>query len=430
MSEPIIPSAQHRVVDETVIESVIEPAVDSLSRAKPPKKPSIFKRYQRPLIWVGVLSAGLLVLVWTRPDTSWLVDRINVLQSQVTQLQSDQQALNAQWAEQLAEQRKSLLESVTTHINDQVKPQMQTELAASVEQALTRPGDSTTGLGAASLEAESLDAFKINITQQIQQMEQTVARQLEQSRLAQTAQANTHPMTLSVAQLEQWIAQINMQWQLGGSGVQTRAQLLALDSALARGAVEQKTALVRLIGQDLGWVDGRSAPAKPSPAMQPIQAVAALKAAIVGLPAPTKPAINVVKPSETTQTTQTLSAGETLDTNTATQQLLGKLGELMSLKKRDDAQSLTQVEAILMHDVLLQRLSLLVDRLDWALQTQSQSGLHSALSDVRTLLKKSLSAHVATFEPLLTPLDSVNFEVRAPLSITQWNTPTASSVDH
>jgi hypothetical protein len=132
MSEPIIPSAQHRVVDETVIESVIEPAVDSLSRAKPPKKPSIFKRYQRPLIWVGVLSAGLLVLVWTRPDTSWLVDRINVLQSQVTQLQSDQQALNAQWAEQLAEQRKSLLESVTTHINDQVKPQMQTELAASV----------------------------------------------------------------------------------------------------------------------------------------------------------------------------------------------------------------------------------------------------------------------------------------------------------
>lgn len=464
MSDPIIPNAQHRVLDADVLPESFEDKMqrakaysaskapglnrviesessaertlngetdrhgsagaantsNSAKDAKSANKSSLFKRYQRPLMWVGVLGAGLWVLVWTRPDTGWLVDKINVLQTQVAQLQSDNQALHAQLTEQKQSVSQSVSESVlanvTAHINEQVKPEMQAllqdALKTSQESTLTRPGEDTA----------SLEAFKINITQQIQQMEQTVAQRLEQSRtaqeqhLAQTLQSK--PIApLNVAQIEEWISQINLQWQLGGASEHTRAQLLAFETTLARSSIAQQTVLARLLGQDLALLQSLQTKAHDNTA----QVMNALKAAIRDLPAAAQPPINAVKAAETPPT---LSTGETLDTASATQHLLGKLGELMSVKKRDDAQSLTQVEAILMHDVILQRLTLLVDRLDWALQTQSLSSLQAALADVRALLKKSLSTHVATFEPLLAPLDAVRFEFRTPLSITQWNAST------
>ncbi|WP_127469927.1 hypothetical protein [Thiomicrorhabdus aquaedulcis] len=465
MSEPIIPHAQHRVIDP-VLEGEFETntatdkadkadkvAADKLfeeqmqrakaysaskapdsSGAKVTVKGSVFKKYQRPLIWTGVLGAGLLTLVWTRPDTDWLVDNINTLQTQVMQLQTDSQGISTQQQTLLAQLDERINSHITTQINDTVKPELQATISSAINAelatALTRPGqEGVEGVKSVenvqSVNSAELDAFKTSITQQVQQMEQHFAQQLEQ-RLTQQRQQNNptqaiNVQPLSALQVEDWISQINLQWQLTGAAAQTRVQLLALETTLERSALAQKTALARLIGQDLVYLQ-MQANQTSHLANQPNSAIQGLKTAMANLPL--QPKItndSSAKPEPQSQTLAngTLSAGETLDSASATQQLLGKLNELMSLKKRDDSQSLTQVEAILMHDVILQRLALLIERLEWALQTQSQSALNAGLVDLKRLVEQYLNSHVVAFEPWLATLSQVRFEERAPLSITQ-----------
>ncbi len=81
-------------------------------------------------------------------------------------------------------------------------------------------------------------------------------------------------------------------------------------------------------------------------------------------------------PIETPDTTAETS--ETA-TDSAWQKLQTKLEALFSVRKRESAEQLTQVESLMMHDVLIQRGLLLADRVQWALDSESKPLLDKAI---------------------------------------------------
>ncbi len=121
-------------------------------------------------------------------------------------------------------------------------------------------------------------------------------------------------------------------------------------------------------------------------------------------------------PIETPDTTAETS--ETA-TDSAWQKLQTKLEALFSVRKRESAEQLTQVESLMMHDVLIQRGLLLADRVQWALDSESKPLLDKAIQALNDFMAAHFPEQAGSVKTTLAPLQQIDFEPRQPLDIAE-----------
>lgn len=467
MSEPVTPKAERRVIDGEVVpdaaDSVQEDdlqgaeansrrrapnrAGQSAERAnQPASKATRLAAWHKPLLWSTAVAGVLAVVLYTRPDTDWQVEHINQLQSQVAQLHETNQLLVARM-----EQQK---QAVQQQIEQQVEQQIDAKLAAALQQSQNLPQNESF-ISQGDLEAiqenwrqqlditqqqleKQLDTFGEELqakwqtlrqqTQQagealpsgeeagaaLQQLEQKLQTEITQigDKLAGLFALNatpTAPHGLSDAELKAWRIEINAQWLLHGDVQQTQTQLLALEQALAVSEPADKTELARRIGQDLTALTQYEAQAALNRQQQQAW-ISELRGLIAQLP---EPSLQVTPAAPAAPATTAEVPGE----STTWTLLLNKLATLVNVKKREDEQSLSQVERLWQHDVLLQRLQLWTDRLQWALQSQAKTEAMLAASEMDALLAQHFVAQHDAFKPLLNAVRAADLQGRPALQV-------------
>lgn len=461
MTEPVTPKADRRVLDGEVVDeqASAEQKNGSSDRgrkgktSKPVSKGSLWARpwVRKGALWSGSLLVIVATLYATRPDTDWQVDHINRLQTQVAQLhQTNQQLLEK------LEQQKQALEQQIDHKIDQAlaerlkQPENQPLVTKEDLDQLKKRAQARADQLNQQLEArlqsiqESLEARWKTLSeklaesgQRLQPSEEEWASlkeletrfQGELGRIGQELesllnfkeelgadapqterQTDDSPAGLNRLQIQQWMVEINADWLIKGQAEQTKQQLLALEQALGLSDVPNKTELARRIGQDLNQVE-RYAKARSQAGQQVQKRITQLRSLVAQLPV--RPASGTsAEPAEPTPGTEPLS---TLD------RFLDRLSGLVSIQKRGSEQDLTQVESLLMHDVLIQRATLLVDRIDWALTVGSEADAQAAVASLRTFIAKQFPSQQAAFAEVLDPIKRLSSSSRQPLSIIEMS---------
>ena len=330
MSKRIKPNAEHRIVDGEVITASIDEKIQrgreyskekanqsqaeieisrddvndlgddidpqasiseglDLSNQPEEKEDGFMIRYKSYILWTLLFIIVILVLFITRPNTDWQVERINDLQSEVSQLRQENNALESR----VQEQEESLVERIDTQVNQALsraenKPIVtQSDLSAIQEQTqqqLTQLQEKLAGLtGQTGQQVEQaltqLNQMAQNAQQDLKptekqlnalkELEQKLQSQLnglgdkltelfdfkaEQQVLTKQPPVLKLDMPLDSLQIQQWIVEINTQWILNGRSAETQQQLLALEQAASLSDFVYTTQLARLIGQDLGYL--------------------------------------------------------------------------------------------------------------------------------------------------------------------------------
>jgi len=480
MTEPVTPKAERRVIDGEVIEGGNEGNANSTSNANArrrahnrsqkqpeqaqsqsqiPKDPTnaakktADKRSSFPapwlkktVLWGSFLAVIGAVLFYTRPNMDWQIEHINRLQSQVAQLHET----NKQLVEKVENQQLELDARISEVLNrpenqplisqadiDAVKAdtqqqisglykQVQTDLTAFSQQTETQwqrlsenaqnavmPSDANLAglseleqkvenrLTAVGNELSQLFAFKDQQTLQNQQVSE------EKSQLE-----NASP--LNPLQIQQWAVEINNQWLLKGHVAQTETQLLALEQALTLSELPNLTEIARTIGQDLSKIKAFSEQSNVTNTRLNTD-LQRLSALVIAIPLPT-----LDKPtSQGNAGTETV--GDAVEEASSLDKILEKFSGLVSVKKREGVTELSSVDGLLLHDVLMQRLTLLVNRVQWAANIQSSTELQKAATDVEAFIALHLSGHSADFNEVLEPLKAIKFANRPPLAVVNVN---------
>ncbi len=397
---------------------------DTKSRADQSiNKPSWLTRYRGYVLWVLLFIVVILVLFVTRPNTGWQIQHINTLQSDVSQLYQENQALESRLAAQEAKQldsQKSIESAVTEALTrsennplvsqadlDELKKSMQQKLDQLLGSAIEVPKSSVISEASIKPLAEKLQTQIDDLGSKLSKLFDFNSHQ----------QVLTTQQALSAFQIQQWIVEINTQWLMQGRVEQTSQQLLALEQAVGLSDFPEVTTLARLIGQDLTRLELLQK-SVPRDILVNIQAI---KEAVNKLSAndikTSKANNNSISEAAAKASNEKIYLGEEISSQSALDQLLSRFGQLVSLKKRETSAEQTQVESLIMHDVLVQRALLLVDRIDWALETESVNGLSIATADLQTFIETHFESHSLEFSALLEPLKTVTFELRQPLAI-------------
>jgi len=480
MSKRIKPNAEHRIVDGEVITDSIDEKIQrgreyskekankshseneisnddiydlgedidpqasiseglDLSNQPEEKEEGFIIRYKSYILWTLLFIIVILALFITRPNTDWQVERINDLQSEVSQLRQENNALESR----VQEQEQTLIERIDTQVNQALsktenKPVVtQADLSAIQEQTqkqLTQLQEQLAGLsGQAGQQVEQaltqLNQMAQNAQQEIQPTEQQLNAlkelkekfqtqlnglgdklselfefKAEQQVLTKQPPVLKLDMPLDSLQIQQWIVEINTQWLLNGRVAETQQQLLALEQAASLSDFVYTTQLARLIGQDLGYLkqlaDANSR--NPLPNTQTVkEAVRKLTVNNMATPAPQYDA----------------NASHANGEGSALDGLLEKFGQMITVKKRPEEGASSEVDSLLISDVLLQRLSLLVDRLDWGLQTHSTDTVKQAVEDIKQFIQRHYAKEFSEFNLLLAPFESVEFPSKNSLAI-------------
>ncbi|WP_178861825.1 hypothetical protein [Thiomicrorhabdus cannonii] len=468
MTEPVTPKAERRVIDGEVVqdeaENLTDAELDAQAQAnarrrahnrvdhKPQDKPGGEQQEKRklPIGWIKTLTWGgaaagvILVLLYTRPDTDWQVEHINQLQSQVAQLHETNQLLVAR----MEQQKQTLEQQLTAQIDE--------KLAAALQQPQNQPLVSKGDLEAMQnswqqqleVTQQQLEKQLDDFGQQLQQKWQTLGQQigqqaqqagealpsgeeagaalqqleqklqseitrigdklanlfaLKETQQSQSATPQTTPQPLSEQQLNAWRIEINAQWLMHGDVQQVQNQLLALEQALGVSETADKTELARKIGQDLTALTQYDARLQQFSRQQQ-RWIADLQRMIQQLPQP-KAAV------------ETSQAQPQAEAETTWQMLLHKLSGLVSVKKREDEQTLSQVDRLWQHDVLLQRLQLWTERLQWALQSGAKADAQNAANEMEQLIAQYFAAQHGAFKAVLDEVRAADITGRQPLLI-------------
>lgn len=213
--------------------------------------------------------------------------------------------------------------------------------------------------------------------------------------------------------LQQWIFETNTQWLLGASAEATIEKLNAIEQAAVNGGLPKVTALARLIGQDIATLKQWFEMSK-----QPLPPLDELYSAVSAL-APPKLELQQAEsmPQANTQAVQTdaLQVGEVAEQETAWQRLLSRLSEMVTIKNRQTTGEPTTVEALLQHDLLKQRLLLLIERMQWSAQHESQARFEMSIDQVQKFVNQNFSDNSKQFEGLLQPFRAFERKGRQPL---------------
>ncbi len=423
-------------------------ATDAQSGARAsqtPKKPSWFTRYRSYLLWVSLFIVVILVLFVTRPNSAWLVQHINTLQSDVSQLYKDNQALESRLAAQESKETNSqkTVESAVTEALTRTELVSQADLDGlknSMQQQLLQLQEQFSSLSkTASLPSEDLQkstepSFNSEIEAQkhsdtteasVKPLVEKFQTQIDElaSRISELSDFNAHQQALttqqalSAFQIQQWIVEINTQWVMQGRVDQTTQQLLALEQAVGLSDFPKVTTLARLIGQDLTSL----ALLQKSAQRDTLINTQALKEAVKTLSLNGNKASKVnnkpIMERPGAASHEKIYLGEEISSQSAFDQLMTRFGQMISLKKRETPAEQTQVESLIMHDVFIQRALLMVDRIDWALETESVNRLSIATADLQKFIMDHFEGQSPTFSRLLEPFKTLRFDFRQPLAI-------------
>lgn len=454
------PQGEPTVVDGEVLEESIDEKI-ARGRAYSQSKSSTGKaqrtrqgaslssrliQYRGYLLWSLLFAVTILTLLLTRPDNDWQIQHINDLQANVAQLKQTQHAIEkriAQQEETLDKRMKAEIKSTqstpdnTAFISqaelDRIQQQLQrrmvelqSSLTAIKENFSEQLISAVSGLDERLKSTEPLSAPSESPSNALQQLEEKFQTRLSDmtNQLAELVQFKTTQQmaadttkpslkaedVLSPGQIQQWVVEINTQWMVNARAASTMKQLQALEQAVELSQLPDATTMGRLIGQDLVYLQQfkltTTANALPNTdAIKQAMHALTLQNAATGAASPSKLPMNAV------------SSGEPINYDTALGQLGARFSEMFTLKKRQQSDETTRVDDLLQQDVLLQRGLLLIDRIDWAMQTRASEPLLIAVADVQQFIERHFSSHLAQFKNLLDPFLAVDFKSPEPLAI-------------
>jgi len=440
------------------------------SPSKPAKKsPSFFSRFKWFFMWLIVFAVIAAAVFFTSKDLDWQVEHINNLQTKVTQLTQAQQTLEVRLESQLKEAELRLQAKVEANLETKVGQSVQNNvnksLALPEHQAIVTQADmdkiqqatqqqltqlqeklSTLGdqaiqqtqqvlSGASELAETTKQALQpspetekalADIEQKLQtQLTQVSSKLLElfefkseQQALANQTIERQPTEKQSLEQFTQWVIEVNTQWLLRGNVTETRAQLTALQQAIAVSQTPKITRSADLIGQDMAYLARYQ-----TQQTEEILNTNALKQAIQSLRvAHLEKANSTVANSAPQQQgggniSNRAETTPDLTLDSAVERLKQTLSSMVSIKKRDSEAEITQVESLILKDVLVQRALLLVDRIDWAIVSQSNTLLKQSVQDLQSYIDRTFSTNSEEFKTLLSPFSTHHFETRQPLAI-------------
>ncbi len=436
------------------------------------KSPSFLSRFKWFFMWLIVFAAIAAAVFFTRKDLDWQVQHINDLQTEVAQLNQAQQALESRIDSKLKETEQRLLakveanletkmgQSVQSHVSQslaspehqaivtqadidkiqqatqQQLTQLQEKLSALGDQAIQQTQKVL--LGASDLAETTKQALEptVETEKALAEIEQKLQTQLSQvsNKLLELFEFKSEQQALgnqtvesqpaeksSLEQFKYWVIEMNTQWLLRGNVAETRAQLTALQQAIAVSEIPKTTYLASLIGQDLAYLERYQ-----TQQAQETLNTHALKQAIQRLSAAHSEPKNRTSVDSATQQqgggniSNTSETTSNLTLDSAVDRLKQTFSGLVSIKKRDSEAEITQVESLILQDVLVQRALLLVDRIDWAIVSQSDGLLKQSVQDLQSYIDRTFSADSDKFKALLSPFLAHQFDVRQPLAIRNW----------
>jgi myosin heavy subunit len=463
--DPITPKAEQRVLEGEVSESSKNEA-DRHQNENTSKSPASDKTPRKHgwLKWVALI---LLVIVVALGYDSWQqtqqqnrqIERINQLQSQVQQLQNDTQSLKANQSQVQSELEQALnaqqqkleqilenpahqpavskgdleaLEQEVQQLRDRLKDrltQAETTVTDAAEQARQQAQEKVDQF-LKSLEGQLQPGSELDqaakqaetqVREQLKQMQDRLSElfsfKAEQEASQEAENGNgTEPSVsdkkgLTPLQMQQWLVDINTQWLITGNVAQTRSQLLAVEQALAISELPNKTVLIRTLGQDLARLEDVQDQGTDQwePVFQQltdwVQTAAQNRAP------------DVSSSDQTSGSQSQAPASEAAAESDWSSQILQGFSQLFEVRKREGDQDLTEVDKLVKADVIQQRGLLLIERMRWAVQTQSEPLLTQALTQMQNYGRTYYPNQADSLEPLLTPLKAVQFQPRQPLNI-------------
>ncbi len=422
------------------------------------KKPSFMARFKGVIIWFIVFAAIAVAVVLTRQDLDWQVEHINDLQTKVSHLQqankalearldsqmneintrfqeatkaseasstasSDQQALITQadldkiqqTSQEKLSQLQDNLKELSTQVNQQVQKMVSqaSDVVSTTEQAL-KPSDQS--LAALAQVEEKLQTQLLDVGQKLAEL-----FDFKSAQQAQVETQSTQLSEISQRDLQQWVIEVNTQWVLRGNVAETQAQLNALQQVVAVSQLPKAAKLASLIGKDQAYLETYQTQRGTQPSLN----TDALKQAIASLRSVQDETSSSQMPSEqgggtfSQEGAASISQAES-SFDFAMEKLKQTLSGMIRVKKRDEEHQITQVESLMLKDVLIQRALLLVDRIDWAIVSQSNDLLKQSVQDLQDYINQAFPKEATQFETLLNPFATKIFEPRKPLAIHQY----------
>ena len=432
----------NRIDNQTDPQAPITEGLESMNEAhETPKKAGFFSRYRSSILWLLLFIILLLALFLTRPNMDWQVQKINDLQSELAQLQQDNVALNQRIQDQNANIEQMVNDQVAKAIksltpaesketdgfirqNDlsTFEQQVQQQIERLQEKLVTLSGNAADQANQAISQLNQMadEAQKEVVPtdgqiEALKQLEEKIQNQMrgfgdklaelfafktEQQVLTKEPSKLKLDMPLDSLQIQQWIVEVNTQWILNGRTDETAQQLLALEQAVSLSDFKYVTQLARLIGQDLGYLKQ----IEEQQLSHPTPDTSGLKQAVSALNA------NKISKESNDAIAAQNQPSEGLDG------LLDRFSQLISITKRTD-DAMTEVDGLLINDVLNQRLALLINRLDWGLQTHSKAVVQQSSQDIKSFIQRHYANELQEFTLLLEPFENVEFEKKKPLSI-------------
>lgn len=447
--EPITPKADQRVIDgEVVGESQRKKHSHSAKDQEKPLKaktdwsdwlPKTFT--QKLILLVTILLVSLIAYLGVKStEQDWQVERINQLQTELVKLKaasktlkSEQNTLQAELkslannpdnqpvisqadVNAVKEDLAALKNTVQTELDDYAE-QLQALAQSTSEKAQTM----TETLEPSAETQQKMAKVEQNLKAKLEQMGQQVSelfsfKEAQQERNEWQKQKDTDlkasslsATPLSEMRLKQWIVEINTQWMLMGNVSLTQRQLEALEKAVSMSDYVQKTQLAKRIGQDLSRLETYA----PSEKASHSTLITHLREVIKTLPEE-KSSENVSH--ETSAPSSQLSS----DASTSGwSRFLDKAEKVFNVRKRESDTDLSDVESMMMHDVLVQRGLLLVDRIQWALESRSNALLKSSQEALNQFMVKHFPEQAEQIAKMLAPMAQVQFKARNPLKIAE-----------
>lgn len=432
--EPITPKASHRVIDveaNSAKDNHAHQASDKKhTQSTEPFQPktSFFARVRarttpffQKLGWVFLISVVALLgyLSWANNQNDWQIEHINTLQTQVGQLKIDLKSLKKQQIvlTETVEQKKGLTQEAQTQIEsialfESKLGTLQKQVSELQSKSLSAPA--TTQNEKSTSEAVSTDMKNSEMTQlslDVQDMKRQLVKLnngqvhlIKENTSLKTQLAEQPVATLSANQIQHWAMQINTDWMLTGDEHKTLNALAVLKKAVEQSDLTEKTTLLTQIALDQQALQSQSNTSTDSAQ----QAVKKLRSWVKNW----QPKQQVNSAFSVSHETNTQASDQTI-----WQKLEQKLLSLFSVRKRDDGDVLTQVEKIAQQDLIKQRFSLLLDRLQWAIVSHSQQQLQSSRNALSQFVNNQLNENKVEVDSLLRPVTDLNFSDRQSLKV-------------
>ncbi|WP_373019956.1 hypothetical protein [Thiomicrorhabdus sp.] len=394
-------------------------------------------------VWLISMAIVVAVLFYTRPDQDWQIEHINRLQTQVVQLhetnkllvdkiEQQQKSIDQKIAEVLSRPENQPLVSqgdlngLKSEVEQEIKTlqqQLQQQLDAIGQQAESKwdalAEKAQQALQPSEADLQGLKQFEETVQSKLGQVGEEINKLLDFKKQQESKPPETMqpPKPLNNYQIQQWIVEINTQWLLQGNAAQTQQQLMALEQAIGLSELADKVEVGRIIGEDLRDVAKYSDQVSRQKQQQK-QWLAELKALVGQLPRPdlsSKTSVPPIADEMSANVEKQNESGSKMD------DLLHKLSGLVSLKKRETGDELSSVESALQHDVLIQRLYLLIDRLEWALQVRSESDANEALNQISEFVALHFGSQKSEFQAVVDKFGQEALMSRKPLAIVSVN---------